>query len=120
MIKSELITKLSAQSPHLYRRDAEAIVDAILDTITAALARGDRVELRGFGVFTAKKRPARSARNPRSGKAVVVPEKALLAFKPSKDMHPRLNGSARRKARTGRTRIGPGLSNSVELPTVTR
>ena len=94
MIKSELITKLSAQNPHLYRRDAEAIVDAILDTITAALARGDRVELRGFGVFTAKKRPARSARNPRSGKAVVVPEEALLAFKPSKDMHPRLNGSA--------------------------
>jgi len=94
MIKSELITKLSAQSPHLYRRDAEAIVDAILDTITAALARGDRVELRGFGVFTAKKRPARSARNPRSGKAFVVPEKALLAFKPSKDMHSRLNGSA--------------------------
>ena len=94
MIKSELITKLSAQNLHLYMRDAEAIVDAILDTITAALARGDRVELRGFGVFTAKKRPARSARNPRSGKAVVVPEKALLAFKPSKDMHPRLNGSA--------------------------
>src|SRR3954453_3803803 len=92
MIKSELITKLSAQNPHLYRGDAEAIVDAILDPITAALARGDRVELRGFGVFTAKKRPARSSRNPRTGKAVAVPEKALLAFRPSKDMHPRLNG----------------------------
>ena len=94
MIKSELIARIAEQNPHLYRRDAEAIVDAILDTITAGLARGDRVELRGFGVFTAKKRPAYSARNPRSGKAVVVPEKALLAFRPSKDMHPRLNGPA--------------------------
>src|SRR3954470_3100347 len=92
MIKSELIAKLSAQNPHLYRRDAEAIVDAILDTITAALARGDRVELRGFGVFTVKKRAARSSRNPRSGKAVAVPEKASLVFRPSKDMYLRLNG----------------------------
>ena len=56
MIKSELIERLSAQNPHLYRRDAAAIVDAILDTITAGLARGDRVELRGFGMFTVKKR----------------------------------------------------------------
>src|SRR3954452_16722061 len=94
MLRSELILKIAEQNPHLYQRDAEAVVDAILDTITAALACGDRVELRGFGVFTAKKPPARSARNPRSGKAVVVPEKTLLAFKPSKDMHPRLNGSA--------------------------
>jgi len=94
MIKSELVAKLAAENPHLYRRDAEAIVDAILDTITAALARSDRVELRGFGMFTAKKRSARTARNPRNRKAVVVPEKLLLAFKPSKDMHRRLNGSA--------------------------
>jgi len=94
MIKSELIARIAEQNPHLYRRDAEAIVDAILDTITAGLARGDRVELRGFGMFTVKKRSARSSRNPRTGKAVVVPEKALLAFRPSKDMHPRLNGPA--------------------------
>ena len=94
MIKSELIARIAEQNPHLYRRDAEAIVEAILDTITAGLARGDRVELRGFGMFTVKKRSARSSRNPRTGKAVVVPEKALLAFRPSKDMHPRLNGSA--------------------------
>ena len=93
MIKSELIARIAEQNPHLYRRDAEAIVDAILDTITAGLARGDRVELRGFGMFTVKKRSARSSRNPRTGKAVVVPEKALLAFRPSKDMHPRLNPS---------------------------
>jgi len=94
MTRLELIARLSAQNPHLYRRDAKAAVDAILETITAALARGDRVELRGFGTFTAKRRPARSSRNPRTGKAVVVPEKARLAFKPSKDMYPRLNGPA--------------------------
>ena len=73
MIKSELITKIAEQNPHLYRRDAEAIVDAILDTITVALARGDRVELRGFAGFGVKRRPARTARNPRNGKAVVHP-----------------------------------------------
>jgi integration host factor subunit beta len=107
MIKSELVAKLAAENPHLYRRDAEAIVDAILDTITAALARGDRVELRGFGMFTAKKRSARTARNPRNRKAVVVPEKLLLAFKPSKDMHRRLNGSAPSQGcRRIRSRLG--------------
>ena len=62
MIKSELIARIAEQNPHLYRRDAEAIVDAILDTITAGLARGDRVELRGFGMFTVKKRSARSSK----------------------------------------------------------
>ena len=93
MIKSELITKIAEQNPHLYQRDAEAIVNAILDTITAALARGDRVELRGFGMFAPKSRPARTARNPRNSKAVMVPEKASLKFKPSKVMHHRLNQS---------------------------
>ena len=65
MIKSELTAKLSAQSPHLYRRDAEAIVDAILDTITAALARGDRVELRGFGC-SLRRNGRRAARETRA------------------------------------------------------
>src|SRR5215204_1708992 len=56
MLKSELIARIAEQNPHLYERDAEAIVNAILDTITTALARGDRVELRGFGVFAVKRR----------------------------------------------------------------
>jgi integration host factor subunit beta len=94
MIKSELVSKLAAENPHLYKRDVEAIVDAILNTITAALARGDRVELRGFGVFTAKKRSERNARNPRSGKTVEVPEKAFPVFKPGREMHRRLNSPA--------------------------
>ena len=64
MIKSELIERIAAENPHLYQRDVEKIVNAILDTITTALARGDRVELRGFGVFAVKTRDARTGRNP--------------------------------------------------------
>ena len=91
MLKSELIEKIAEQNSHLYQRDVEIIVNTILDTITAALARGDRVELRGFGMFTVKRRNARTGRNPRNGERVAVPEKGALAFKPSQDMHRRLN-----------------------------
>jgi integration host factor subunit beta len=76
MIKSELIEKLAEQNPHLYQRDVGDIVNAILDTVADALAQGDRVELRGFGVFTAKRRGARAGRNPRNGTKVAVPEKS--------------------------------------------
>src|SRR5215210_3441859 len=93
MLKSELIEKIAAENPHLYQRDVEKIVNAILDTITAALARGERVELRGLGVFAVKTRDARTGRNPRDGTKVAVPEKAIPAFKVSKDMHRRLNPS---------------------------
>jgi integration host factor subunit beta len=66
MIKSELVQRIAETNPHLYQRDVENIVDAILDEITRALARGDRVELRGFGAFSVKNRPARLGRNPRT------------------------------------------------------
>ena len=75
MIKSELVLKIAEQNPHLYQRDVENIVNAILDTIADALTRGDRVELRGFGAFSVKKRDARTGRNPRTGAAVSVSEK---------------------------------------------
>jgi integration host factor subunit beta len=91
MIKSELIEKIAAQNPHLYHRDVEKIVNAILDTIMTALARGDRVELRGFGVFAVKTRGARTRRNPRDGSEVPVSEKVVPTFKTSRDMHRRLN-----------------------------
>ena len=91
MIKSELIEKLAEQNPHLYRKDVEDLVNAILDTIAAALERGERVELRGFGAFTAKRRGARAARNPRNGAAVAVPEKVVPTFKMSREMLRRLN-----------------------------
>ena len=71
MIKSELVQRISAQNPHLYQRDVENIVNAILGEIIAAMARGDRVELRGFGAFSVKQRPARTGRNPRTGAHVV-------------------------------------------------
>ncbi len=91
MIKSELVTKIAEQNPHLYQRDVENIVNAILDTITEALARGDRVELRGFGAFSVKKRDARTGRNPRTGETVSVSEKVIPVFKTGKEMRVRLN-----------------------------
>src|SRR5262249_48512481 len=72
MIKSELVQRISSQNPHLYQRDVENIVNAILGEIVAAMARGDRVELRGFGAFSVKNRPARTGRNPRTGAHVSV------------------------------------------------
>ena len=72
MIKSELVLKIAEQNPHLYQRDVENIVNAILDTIADALSRGDRVELRGFGAFSVKRRDARTGRNPRTGETVSV------------------------------------------------
>jgi integration host factor subunit beta len=91
MIKSELIHRISSQNPHLYQRDIEKIVNALLDEIVQALRRGDRVELRGFGVFSAKLRGARTGRNPRTGAAVAVAKRALPFFKTGKEMRARLN-----------------------------
>jgi integration host factor subunit beta len=91
MIKSELVLKLAEQNPHLYQRDVENIVNAILDTIADALARGDRVELRGFGAFSIKKRDARTGRNPRTGESVSISEKVVPVFKTGKEMRQRLN-----------------------------
>ena len=91
MIKSELIKRISAQNPHLYQRDVEKIVNAILGEIVAAMARGDRVELRGFGAFSVKQRPARTGRNPRTGAHVAVDQKCVPFFKTGKEMRERLN-----------------------------
>lgn len=91
MIKSELIQRITERNPHLYQRDIENVVAAILDTISDALARGDRVELRGFGAFSVKNRPARIGRNPRTGEQVQVDAKAVPFFKTGKEMRQRLN-----------------------------
>ena len=91
MIKSELVQRLAAQNPHLFQRDVEHIVNAIFDEIVDALARGDRVELRGFGAFSVKHRPARTGRNPRTGETVEVEEKFVPFFKTGKEMRERLN-----------------------------
>ncbi len=94
MIKSELVAKIAAQNPHLYQRDVERIVSTIFEEISAALARGDRVELRGFGAFSVKKRAARIGRNPRTGEAVSVAEKAVPFFKTGKELRERLNADS--------------------------
>jgi len=91
MIKSELVLKIAEQNPHLYQRDVENMVNAILDEIVEALKRGDRVELRGFGAFSVKKREARVGRNPRTGTQVNVSEKVVPYFKSGKEMRVRLN-----------------------------
>ena len=91
MTKSELILKLAELNPHLYQRDVERIVSTIFDEIGAALARGDRVELRGFGAFSVKNRPARTGRNPRTGAHVSVDKKSVPFFKTGKEMRERLN-----------------------------
>ena len=97
MTKSELIARLAAKNPHLYQRDVERIVATVFDEISKALSRGDRVELRGFGAFSVKRRDARIGRNPRTGDSVQVAEKHIPFFKTGKQLRDRLNqpGSGR-------------------------
>src|SRR5215470_16090589 len=94
MIKSDLVQRIAAQNAHLFQRDVDKvdkIVTTILDEIAKALSRGDRVELRGFGAFSAKTRGAHTGRNPRTGVVVQVAEKAIPFFKTGKEMRVRLN-----------------------------
>jgi len=91
MTKSELVTYVTEQNPHLYQRDVERIVTTIFDEISSALSRGDRVELRGFGAFSIKQRNARIGRNPRTGSAVEVPAKRVPYFKTGKQLRNMLN-----------------------------
>jgi integration host factor subunit beta len=91
VIKSELVDRISSQNPHLYRQDAEKIISAIFAEIASAMARGDRVELRGFGAFFVKVRAGRTGRNPRTGALVSVGRKAVPFFRTGKNMKSRLN-----------------------------
>jgi integration host factor subunit beta len=92
MIKSELVGRLAQRYPHLYHRDVERIVSTVLEEISKALAKGHRVELRGFGAFSVKRRQSRVGRNPRTGEAVQVAEKAVPFFKTGKELREKLNG----------------------------
>ncbi|MGC6471369.1 MAG: integration host factor subunit beta [Parvibaculales bacterium] len=94
MIKSELVNIIAEKYPHLYQRDVERVVNTILEEITSALSRGDRVELRGFGAFSVKTRAPRIGRNPRTGEAVAVAEKNVPFFKTGKDLRERLNADS--------------------------
>ena len=91
MNKSDLILKILESDPNLFKKDASKIVNVFFDTISEAISRGERVELRGFGVFDVKVREARIARNPKNGQAVAVPAKKVPFFRMGKDMKDRIN-----------------------------
>jgi integration host factor subunit beta len=91
MTRSELIAGLAEDNPHLTVAEVERIVAALFDEMTDALARGERVELRGFGAFTVKLRGARSGRNPRTGETVEVSQKSVPFFKAGKELRERIN-----------------------------
>ena len=84
MTRSDLVEALAERFGHLTHRDAEFAVKALLEAMSDALARGHRIELRGFGSFTISHRPPRMGRNPRSGEQVAIPEKRVPHFKPGK------------------------------------
>ena len=93
MIKSELVAALAADNPHLTQRDIERVVGVIFESMVGALADGGRVELRGFGAFSVRARPARAGRNPRTGEAVDVRAKHVPFFKTGKELRARLNAA---------------------------
>ncbi|MEM7471661.1 MAG: integration host factor subunit beta [Pseudomonadota bacterium] len=92
MIRSELIQKIADDNPHLFQRDVERIVNTVFEEVIDAISEGNRVELRGFGAFSVKKREPRTGRNPRTGEAVQVEEKHVPFFKTGKLLRDRLNG----------------------------
>ena len=94
MIKSELIARLAEENPHLTQKDVERVVGVILDRMTESLEAGGRVELRGFGAFSVRSRPARSGRNPRTGEPVSVKAKHVPFFKSGKELRERLNADS--------------------------
>lgn len=91
MTKSELIEKIAAKNPNLMIKDVERIVNVVLDTIIGTLSKGDRVEFRGFGAFSVRKRSPRVAKNPRTGDKVSVEERNIAHFKTGKELHEMLN-----------------------------
>lgn len=94
MTRSDLVSTLAEQFPQLTHRDAELAVKAILDAMSEALAKGHRIEIRGFGSFSVTRRPPRTGRNPRSGEQVDIPEKRVPHFKPGKALRETIHQSA--------------------------
>ena len=90
MTKSELIQRLTKRYSHLYQRDIEVLVNTMFDEIAGALAAGNRVELRGFGAFSVRKREARAARNPKNGAMVDVGQRHAIYFRTGKELRERI------------------------------
>ena len=99
MTKSELIDRLAAQFPQLVAKDAELAVKMILEAMAESLAKGERIEIRGFGSFSLHFRPPRQGRNPKTGEAVALSGKHVPHFKPGKDLRERVNEGADRPIR---------------------
>ena len=91
IVKSKLLKQLSDNYPNFLKKDLEKFVNIILNEIKRALKRGDRVELRGFGVFSTNIQKSRISRNPKTGEKVHTPEKKTIHFKMSKDLFKKLN-----------------------------
>jgi integration host factor subunit beta len=91
MTKSELVLALAKKYPHLYQRDIETLVATIFDSISETLVSGGRVELRGFGAFSVRKREARKARNPKNGQEVRIGERHAIYFRTGKELRERIN-----------------------------
>ena len=94
MIRSQLVSIVAGQFRHIRQRDVEEAVHTILDQIASSLAKGDRVELRGFGSFAMRVREARMGRNPKTGAPVHVPETRFALFRPASEIRKRLNPGA--------------------------
>ncbi len=93
IVKSKLLKQLSNNYPNFLKKDLEKFTDIILNEIKSALKRGDRVELRGFGVFSTNIQKSRISRNPRTGEKVNTPEKKTIHFKMSKDLFKKINNN---------------------------
>jgi integration host factor subunit beta len=113
MTRSDLIAKLCDQNPHLTIHEIERLVDTIFGTIEAAMAAGRRVEIRDFGIFTARERAARTGRNPRTGENVDVSEKRQPFFKAGRGLLKQLNKPSeppKRNPRKQRSKSKPAES----------
>ena len=91
IVKSKLLKQLSKNYPNFLKKDLEKFTNIIFDEIKRTLKRGDRVELRGFGVFSTSIQKARISRNPKTGEKVNTPEKKTIHFKMAKEMFKKLN-----------------------------
>ena len=91
IVKSKLLKQLATNYPNFLKKDLEKFTNVILNELKRALKRGDRVELRGFGVFSTKTQKARISRNPKTGEKINTPEKKTIHFKMSKDLFKKLN-----------------------------
>jgi integration host factor subunit beta len=105
MTRSDLVARLAERFPQLTQRDTEFAVKTMLDAMTDALARGHRIEIRGFGSFSVTRRPPRVGRNPRSGEQVQIPEKLVPHFKPGKALREAVDGP-----------LAAGDGGSAEIP----